>query len=199
MEERVISKAFKMPRPVSIAGRISTVTNSFVNGIIPVVEPSDEEVEDALQVLGMSPDDVRCAYCGDPATEWDHLNPIVSGKRPTGFISEIHNLVPACGKCNQSKGGSDWREWITGPAPLSPASRGVPNLEDKISRIARYEERFQPVRLDFEAIVGKDPWEEYWKAHAHLVEEMRRCDEIASRIRKTIADAFESTEIRKNS
>ena len=195
MKGRAASKAFRMPRPVSIAGRTSTITNSFVNGIIPVVKPSDEEVEDALRVLGMGPDDVRCAYCGDPATEWDHLNPIVSGKRPTGFISEIHNLVPACGKCTQSKGGSDWREWITGPAPLSPASRKVPNLEEKISRIARYEERFQPVRLNFEAIVGKDPWEEYWKAHAHLVEEMRRCDETASRIRKTIADALESVEI----
>lgn len=123
MKERAASKAFKMPRPVPIAGRTSTITNSFVNGIIPVAEPSDEEVEDALRVLGMSPDDVRCAYCGDPATEWDHLRPIVSGKRPTGFISEIRGLVPACGKCSQPKGGSDWREWITGPAPLPPASR----------------------------------------------------------------------------
>lgn len=40
----------------------------------------------------------------------------------------------------------------------------------------------------------KGSWEEYWKAHAHLVEEMRRCDEIASRIRKTINDVFESAE-----
>lgn len=197
MKGRAASKAFKRPRPVSIAGRTSSITNSFVNGIIPVVEPSDEEVGDALRVLGMSPDHVRCAYCGDPATEWDHLNPIVSGKRPTGFISEIHNLVPACGKCNQSKGGSDWREWITGPATLSPASRGVPDLEERISRITRYEERFQPVKLDFETIVGKDPWKEYWDAYVHLVEEMRCCDKIASRIRKAIADAFESAEIRK--
>lgn len=197
MKERATLKAFKMPKAVSIAGRTSTITNSFVNGIIPVVEPSDKEVEDALRVLGMIPDDVRCAYCGDPATEWDHLNPIVSDKKPTGFISEMHNLVPACGKCNQSKGGSNWREWITGPAPLSPANRGVPNLEEKISRIAKYEERFQPVKLDFEAIVGKGSWEEYWKAHTHLVEEMRRCDEIASRIRKTIADSFESAKLRK--
>lgn len=198
MAESVFNKAFRMPRPVSIAGRTSTVTNSFVNGIIPVVRSSREEVADALWVLGMSPDDVRCAYCGGPATEWDHLNPIVRGKRPTGFVSEIHNLIPACGKCNQSKGGSDWREWITGSVPLSPASRGVSNLEEKISRIARYEERFQPVRLDFESIVGEDDWREYWKAHARLLEEMRRCDEIASRIREMIAGVFESEEIRKD-
>ena len=186
---------FRMPTPVKVTGLSSSVTKSFVGGIIPCVKPTDEEVNQALEVLDMTAETVCCAYCGDPSTEWDHLNPLIRDKKPTGYISEIHNLVPACGKCNQSKGGSDWREWITGPAPLSPASRKVPNLEEKISRIARYEERFQPVRLNFEAIVGKDPWEEYWKAHAHLVEEMRRCDETASRIRKTIADALESVEI----
>lgn len=56
MKERATLKAFKMPRAVSIAGRTSTITNSFVDGIIPVVEPSDKEVEDALRVLGMIPD-----------------------------------------------------------------------------------------------------------------------------------------------
>lgn len=190
MKKKAASDSFKMPKPVSISGRSSTITNSFVNGIIPVERPSSEEVEEALRVLGMSPDDVRCAYCGDPATEWDHLNPIVKDKRPTGFISEIHNLVPACGKCNQSKSGRPWREWIEGSSPLSPASRGVQDLERKISRIEEYEDRFSPAVLDFEAIVGSDVWEEYWEAHARLIAEMKRCDEIAVRIRRMVADSF---------
>jgi len=38
---------------------------------------------------------LQCSYCGTPATEWDHLRPLVMNKKPTGYISEIHNLVPA--------------------------------------------------------------------------------------------------------
>lgn len=191
MKESSAAKAFKMPRPVSIMGRTSTITNSFVNGIIPVNKPSEEEIEEALKVLGMSFDDVRCAYCGDPATEWDHLNPIVKNKKPTGFISEIHNLVPGCGKCNQSKSGNNWREWITGPAPLSPSTRRTADLEERIAKIEEYESKFPPTQLDFEKIVGSDVWKSYWKARDELVEEMKRCDEIAQKIRKTISDSLD--------
>ena len=127
--------AFGMPRPVKITGRTSTITNSFVNAIIPVVEPTDDEILSVLRVLDMDATDVRCAYCGDPSTEWDHLEPIVSEKRPTGYISEIANLVPACGKCNQSKSGRRWRDWIQGPAALSPKTRGIQDLQERIERL----------------------------------------------------------------
>lgn len=93
MSKSVLSNAFRMPTPVKITGRTSSITNSFVNGVIPAIMPSNEEIALALEVLGMDASDVRCAYCGDPATEWDHLNAIVRRKRPTGYISEIHNLV----------------------------------------------------------------------------------------------------------
>ncbi|MCY2924087.1 MAG: HNH endonuclease, partial [Planctomycetota bacterium] len=80
-----------------------------MNSIIPVIPPSQEEVLAALGILGIDPEDLRCAYCGDRASEWDHLRPLVVNRRPTGFISEIANLVPSCGKCNQSKGNQNWR------------------------------------------------------------------------------------------
>lgn len=48
-----MKKIFKMPTPVKITGRTSSITNAFVNGIIPVIEPTDEEIEDVLQTLGM--------------------------------------------------------------------------------------------------------------------------------------------------
>ncbi len=94
---------FSMPKPANIMGRASSITNSFINGIIPVVQPTKVEVLEALGILGMDPADVRCAYCGDKFTEWDHLRPLVFKQRPTGYISEIANLVPACGKCNSQK------------------------------------------------------------------------------------------------
>lgn len=180
------SKAFRMPTPVRITGRTSSITNSFVNGVIPSVMPSDEEIARALEVLGMDASDVRCAYCGDPATEWDHLNAIVRDKRPTGYISEIHNLVPACGKCNQSKGNKPWRLWMLGSSPLSPASRGVTDVEKRVERIAEYERLFPSVRIDFEAMVDKSVWKAYWDAHRDLVERVRRCEELAAEVRAEV-------------
>ena len=174
--------------PVEITGRTSSITNSFVNGVIPAIMPSDGEIALALGVLGMDASDVRCAYCGDPATEWDHLNAIVRDKRPTGYISEIHNLVPACGKCNQSKGNKPWRECMFDPSPLSPASRGVGDVELRAERIAEYERRFPPVRIDFEAVVDED----VWGAHRRLVEEMRHCEELAAVVRAEISAQAES-------
>jgi len=44
---------FKMPKPMKITGRSSSITNSFINSIIPVVEPTNEEVKEALHILGM--------------------------------------------------------------------------------------------------------------------------------------------------
>jgi predicted RNase H-like nuclease len=92
-----IKTCFMMPRPVKITGRTSSITNAFVNGVFPCRHPNAEEVTEALRILEPNADDLRCAYCGDRASEWDHLRPLIAGKRPTGYISEIANLVPACG------------------------------------------------------------------------------------------------------
>jgi len=85
---------FMMPKTVNITGRSSSITNAFVNGIIPAIYPTEEEIMQSLEILGLDANDLRCAYCGDPATEWDHLRPLVKDKKPTGYISEIYNLVP---------------------------------------------------------------------------------------------------------
>jgi hypothetical protein len=178
-----------MPTPVKITGRTSTITNSFVNSIIPVFMPTDEEVREALTVLGMLPNDVRCAYCGDRATEWDHLRPIVREQRPTGLVSEIANLVPACGKCNQSKSGYDWRDWIDGSARLSPRTRGVPNLIERIAKLEAFELWREPRRVDFEAAAGPDLWKRHWENHANLLDQMRRCQVVAEEIRVVVKQA----------
>ena len=103
---------------MTVTGRSSSLTNAFINGIIPVIQPTEAEELEALRILGIDPVDIRCAYCGDKSTEWDHLRPIITNQEPTGYITEIANLVPSCGKCNQSKGKSSWRAWITSTARL---------------------------------------------------------------------------------
>jgi hypothetical protein len=182
---------FQMPVAVKITGRTSTITNSFVNAIIPVFVPSNEEVEEALLVLGMSSDDVRCAYCGDDATEWDHLRPLVRKQRPTGYVSEIANLVPACGKCNQSKSGHDWRDWIRGTARLCPARRNVPGLDARIERLSAFERWREPRRVDFESAAGLELWSAHWANHDKLLALMRECQAVAERVRLTVKASLE--------
>ena len=170
----------------AISSRSSSITAAFVSSILPFVQPTDEEILHALRILAMEPDNVRCAYCGDKSTEWDHLRPIVTDQKPTGFISEIRNLVPACGKCNQSKGKSQWRQWMLGPAKLSPTTRKIIDLRERIERLELYEKWGNLTPIDFTVIVPSDLWQEHWSNMKRLHNEMKSAQEVALRVRKAI-------------
>lgn len=181
-----------MPKTVRITGRTSSITNSFVNGIIPVIWPTERQIDEALDVLGM--EKVVCAYCGDAYTEWDHFRPLVVDKKPTGYISEIHNLVPACGKCNQSKGNKSWREWILSSARLSPSTRGVSGLETRMERLEDFERWGSPTQVDFATLVGADLWDQHWRNYAAIVKLMREAEETAEAIRARMAQSKSAIE-----
>ncbi|BDY05122.1 HNH endonuclease [Ferrimonas sp. YFM] len=183
-------KLFKMPNAVSITGRTSSITNSFVNGIIPTIKPSESEIIEALAILGMSDKSICCSYCGESYTEWDHLRPLVINKKPTGYISEIHNLVPSCGKCNQSKGNKRWDEWIFSDAPLSPKSRKVIDIRKRVLALKRYESWKTPTKLDFESIVGVEVWTKHWDNCRQIENQMKESQKLAAKISMKIATAF---------
>jgi 5-methylcytosine-specific restriction endonuclease McrA len=182
---------FKMPTPMKITGRSSSITNAFINSIIPVVPPTNEQVKEALSMLNMLDDNYQCAYCGSTATEWDHLRPLVLNKKPTGYISEIHNLVPACGKCNQSKGNKEWRQWMLSDATLSPKTKGTPDLHERIERLQLYESWGTPTKIDFESIVGKEVWDSHWKNWEQVQDIMRESQTLAEKINREVAIAYE--------
>jgi hypothetical protein len=186
LRRALVLAAFRMPSVQTMVSRKSSITNAFVSAIIPVVPPSHEEVENALRILEMEPDDVRCVYCGDPSTEWDHLRPLVVNRRPTGFISEIANLVPACGKCNQSKGNKQWRNWIVSSAKLSPTGRGLAGVSERSARLEAYEKWRSPRQVDFESIIGSEEWEKYWHLCEEINEELRQCQQVAETIRTKV-------------
>ena len=183
--------AFRMPSIQTMVGRKSSITNAFVSAIIPVIPPTLDEIERALAILEMNPNDVRCAYCGDLSTEWDHLRPLVLNRRPTGFISEIANLVPACGKCNQSKGNKSWREWMRGKAARSPTGRGLKDVENRAARLEDYEAWRKPTHVDFASIVGAKEWENYWALCEDVVTELHKSQQVADEIRSQVLDALE--------
>jgi len=175
---------------MSVTGRSSSVTNAFVSAIVPVIEPTEEEELEALTILQIDPKDIRCAYCGDRATEWDHLRPIISNQEPTGYITEIANLVPSCGKCNQSKGKSYWRTWMEGSARLSPTSRGIRDLEARIKRLEKYEAWRSPQKIDFAGIVGPEMWQRHKKNWRSVLDLLKASQELAAEIRDIVAKSL---------
>jgi hypothetical protein len=171
---------------MTVSGRSSTITNAFISAVIPVLEPSAAEELEALRILELDPEDLRCAYCGDKSTEWDHLRAIVANQEPTGFITEIANLVPACGKCNQSKGKQHWRTWMEGNAKLSPRTRQIPDLAARISRLEQYESWRTPIKIDFEASVGSEMWALHRKNWRNVLDSLKSSQKLAAEIRAIV-------------
>ena len=182
---------------MKITGRSSSITNAFINSIIPVVQPTQEDVKKALEILGMTLETFQCTYCGAVASEWDHLRPLVKDKQPTGYMSEIHNLVPSCGKCNQSKGNKDWHQWMVSDARLSPKTKGIPDLESRMEKLAAYEASCTPTKLDFREIVGDEMWVKHWQNWEQILELMKDSQVLAEHINSKIAEKQAGRQITK--
>jgi hypothetical protein len=56
--------------PLKITSRTSSITNSFVQAIIPTVSYSEEQRAEALAKLGMTMEKLSCIYCRSPTTDW---------------------------------------------------------------------------------------------------------------------------------
>ena len=177
---------FRMPAGLNITGRASTIRNAFVAAIIPVIPPTAQEIGHVLRILGTEPENLRCACCGDSATEWDHLQPLVEDGRPTGYITSIRNRVPACGKCNQSKGKSPWKQWMRGGARLSPNTRGICDLEERIARLEAYEQWAQAERLDVEPLASADLWRRYYDLQNQILGLMQEAQSVAQQIAEQV-------------
>lgn len=191
LQRALLKAAFQMPSVQTMMSRKSSITNAFVSALIPVIVPTIEEIDQALTILRMNPSDVRCAYCGDPATEWDHLRPLVIKRRPTGNISEIANLVPSCNKCNQSKGNKPWREWIMNAnARRSPTGRKLIGVSERVSRLEEYERWRTPTCVDIHAVIGEVEWEKYWALCDAVIAELQACQEVANAIRRRVVEAI---------
>lgn len=173
---------FDLPSKGRIDGRTSSITAAFFQAITPVMVPSDGDVDEALAVLGMKASDCRCAYCGDPRTEWDHFRPIVKGRQPTGYVTEIANLVPSCGKCNQSKGNKNWKEWMLGPAKRSPRQRGIPDLAERVANLEAFDRWREPIRIDYPAVIGQERWLQYCQLLDTAVNHLSAAQKVAAEL-----------------
>ncbi|MEL5849029.1 MAG: hypothetical protein U7M05_06635 [Candidatus Igneacidithiobacillus chanchocoensis] len=113
-------------------------------------------------------------------------------KKPTGYISEIHNLVPSCGKCNQSKGNKEWKVWMLSTAKLSPAARGIEDIQERVKRLEAYENHKAPTKMDFLTIVGSDMWVQHEKNLERVQALLRESQKLAAKINARIANVYKS-------
>jgi HNH endonuclease len=176
----------KLRAPLKITSRTSSITNNFVQAIIPTFPYSEMQRAEALAKLGIIIQNVSCVYCGSPTTDWDHLRPLVRNSRPTGYISEIRNLVPSCGPCNQSKGAADWKAWMMGKARGSPTTRGVADVTERISCIEEFVSWGNVSPLQFEEMVPNEMWLDYWEQLRAVTNAMRAAQEKAMLVRQHI-------------
>ena len=178
----------KFPKPLKITSRTSTITNAFVQAVIPFAQPSETELNLSLSHLGISPSNITCCYCGEKATGWDHLRPLVKNKKPTGFVSDYKNLVPCCAICNSSKGGYYWKEWINGSEKKSPRARRVVDLDERIHKLEQFEKWGQINPLAISELADEGPLNEYWEALDDIKLRMNKAQKQATLIREQIVD-----------
>lgn len=187
IKEKVSEKHidFKMPVGGKITGRKSTLVATFYKSITPEFVPTKQQVADVLELFEME-NDCKCVYCGGNWSEWDHFFSIVKkGGGPSGYVTEISNLVPCCGKCNQSKGNNHWKEWIEGSAKQSPTTRKVLDLKKKIHLLNRFEKTQKRRTIDYAKTLGAS-WDLHLSNLKIAVESLVTAEDHAMKLRSSI-------------
>lgn len=181
----------KIPGKATISNRSSTISSQFARARAPYFKPSGDDLLARYILFAIDPSSPSCAYCGAGQTEWDHLFPMVEQSRWTGYFTELSNLIPACGKCNQSRGSKPFAAWMRGGAPQSPlrvfqARDGMTPEQAQAEverRIAVIEEAIScqpPRRLLYEVDQLEDELEQ---CRLELLALLMRSEEIAARLR----------------
>lgn len=181
---------FKMPAKSNLKGRSSTISNAFAISITPFIYPSKKEIAEFYKLLDIK--EGQCAYCLGDGNGMDHLKPLVRNGLPTGYITDINNLVPCCQACNSSKGSKEFEEWYKSPQNIKRLrERGLTDdlFQHRFEVISAFEKRITNP-IDYEKILGKEKWNEYKIRKMQLIEQLnenqRFCDELNTIIMEAI-------------
>ena len=182
-------RKFKMPTKSDLNGRSSTISNAFAISVTPYIYPNEEEINQFHSLLEI--EEGQCAYCLGIGNGRDHLRPLVENGMPTGYITEIKNLVPCCQECNSSKGGKAFREWYKSDKNLKRLKKRMKldEINHRFDIICAYEERIgEP--LNYENLVGKEIWNEYRERKDNMIKMLKDnqefCDKVSAMIKEKI-------------
>ena len=172
---KALSKFKSVMKPYKLVSRSSTISNAFAQALAPSDEFNANQFENAFRELGLYDENggLRCTYCTAKSSSIDHLNPLVSQSKFTGWGHVFGNLVPACGSCNQSKGGKPWRDFVR--------EIGLP--KEQITRLERYEQKApQPISQEDLAVFYPDLIDAYQRLRELSVDTLKAAQSLANEI-----------------
>lgn len=175
---------YKMPTRSTLKQRSSTINNAFAMSITPYIRPNDSELENYYNSLKIK--EGQCAYCLRDGNGRAHLKPLVSNGMPTGYITDIHNLVPCCQRCNSAKGSKTFEEWyksIDNIERLKNIGLTDEIIEERYNAILEFGKNI-PSPIDYKKIVGEKLWQEYNDRRVRLNQQLKDdqefCDTLYS-------------------
>ena len=180
-----------MPTKSDLNGRSSTISNAFAISITPYIRPSEQELSDYYTDLEI--EEGQCAYCLGVGNGKDHLKPLVSCGMPTGYITDIHNLVPCCQRCNSSKGSKSFREWYKSNenvTRLKKAGLTDEQIESRYAVACSFEDKI-PEPINYESIVGEELWDEYKRRRLKMLQELNDNQKFCDKLNKIVMRALE--------
>lgn len=178
--------SFKMPSKGDLRSRTSTISNAFVSSITPWIYPKSEEVIGIYDKFGIV--EGQCAYCLQyGANSVDHYKCLVIRSEPSGYITDIDNLVPCCQKCNSAKGSKSFEDWYDDDRTKARLNElGMTDAQIKERRDIIVNAMKDIKRYDYRQIVGEEKWNEFIerrkKLNALLKENQSFCDELSKEI-----------------
>lgn len=186
MEERKNMK-FKLPTKSDLKSRTSTINNAFAISITPYMYPSQIEVVHFLEELNIK--EGQCAYCLGESNAMDHVKPLVTNGLPTGYITEIRNLVPCCSACNSAKGAKDFLVWYKSQKNVERLyKKGLTNeqLDNRYNIVSAYIDKI-PQPINYKEILGDEVWAEYIARKAKMLELLKEDQKFCNQLSAIIA------------
>ena len=181
---------FKLPTKSNLKNRTSTISNAFAIAITPYIRPKDVEMDRFLEELQLK--NGQCAYCLGKANAMDHVKPLVTNGLPTGYITEIRNLVPCCSACNSAKGAQEFKTWYK-------SKKNVERLHNEGLTDDQIEKRFEilseyvnkiPNPIDYKTILGDELWQEFLERKDNMIKLLKEnqsfCDKLNAIIKEKI-------------
>lgn len=187
---------FRMPSKSNLRGRTSTITNAFAISITPYIRPNSKLLDEYYKSLRIKPG--ICAYCLQNGNSSDHFHSLVKDKKPTGYITEISNLIPCCSACNSSKGSKEFNDWYLSDKNIKRLHKlGLTDekIRERYSIINNHVKKYHKEPLNYEEILGKELWKEYENRRKKLLQSLKDnqdfCDNLAEIIlKKLIASSY---------